>query len=386
MRRALTNARVLIDGRLVEDRAVLLQDERILAVVEPSDPRCREAQSHDLAGSLLLPGFIDVQVNGGGGVLFNDAPTVESIRAIGAAHRRFGTTAFLPTLISDDIAAIRRALGAVRGAIERKVPGVIGIHIEGPFINAARRGAHDAVKIRALDEAGMQALLEGSGGRTLVTLAPEATTPQALRRLAGAGLLLCAGHTDATFEQMRTAFAAGVRGVTHLFNAMSPLASREPGAVGAALLDPECWCGLIVDGRHVHPATLKLALRAKRLERFMLVTDAMPCVGTAQDSFLLQGRRIHVRDGACVDDRGVLSGSAIDMASAVRNTMDLLGLALEHAVAMASAHPARFLGLEGERGRIAPGCRADLVVADERMNVKQTWIGGDPQSAGAGAG
>ncbi|HET7730947.1 MAG TPA: N-acetylglucosamine-6-phosphate deacetylase [Usitatibacter sp.] len=376
--RALLNARVLLDGRLVEGRAVLVQDDRIAAVVEPSDARCRGAQRHDLAGALLLPGFIDVQVNGGGGILFNDAPTVESIRAIGEAHRRFGTTAFLPTLISDDIPVIRRAIAAVRSAIEQRVPGVIGIHIEGPFINAERRGAHDAAKVRALDEAGVQALMESSGGSTLVTLAPEATTPETIRRLAGAGLLVCAGHTNATFEQLRAAFAAGVRGVTHLFNAMSPLGSREPGAVGAALLDPECWCGIIVDGRHVHPAALQLALRAKRLDRFMLVTDAMPCVGAAQGSFLLQGRRIQVRDGVCVDDGGVLSGSAIDMATAVRNAMDLLGLPLEQAVAMASAHPARFLGLEGERGRIAPGCRADLVVADERMNVKQAWIGGNP--------
>lgn len=376
--KALVNARVLLDGRLADNRAVLLRDDRIVAVVEPSDPRVRDAQSHDLGGALLLPGFIDVQVNGGGGILFNDAPGVESIRAIGEAHRRFGTTAFLPTLISDDTAVIRRAIAAVRAAIEQKVPGVIGIHIEGPFINAERRGAHDAAKVRALDESGVQALMESSGGSTLVTLAPEATTPETMRRLAGAGLLLCAGHTNATFEQMRAAFAAGVRGVTHLFNAMSPLGSREPGAVGAALHDPECWCGLIVDGRHVHPATLQLALRAKRADRFMLVTDAMPCVGSAQESFLLQGRRIHVRDGVCVDDEGVLCGSAIDMATAVRNAMDLLGMPLEHAVAMASAHPARFLGLDGERGRIAPGCRADLVVADERMNVKQAWIGGDP--------
>jgi N-acetylglucosamine-6-phosphate deacetylase len=227
----------------------------------------------------------------------------------------------------------------------------------------------------------MQVLMEGCGGRTLVTLAPETTTAEAIGRLARAGVLLCAGHTNPTFEQMRAAFGSGVSGVTHLSNAMSPLASREPGAVGAALLDPRCWCGLIVDGRHVHPATLQLALRAKRLDRFMLVTDAMPCVGAAQDSFQLQGRRIQVRDGACVDDDGVLCGSAIDMATAVRNTTDLLGIALEDAVAMASAHPARFLGLDGERGRIAPGCRADLVVADERMTVRQTWIGGTPHEA-----
>lgn len=378
MMRALLNARVLVDGRLVEDRAVLLQGDRIAAVVEPSDPRVRGARPHDLAGGLLLPGFIDAQVNGGGGVLFNDAPTVESIRAIGEAHRRFGTTAFLPTLISDDIDAIDTAIAAVRAAIEQQVPGVAGIHIEGPFINLARRGAHDAAKVRALDAEGERVLMQGCGGTTLVTLAPEATTPETIRRLARAGLVVSAGHTDATFEQMAAAFAAGVRGVTHLFNAMSPLTSREPGAVGAALLDPACWCGLIVDGRHVHPATLKLALRAKRHERFMLVTDAMPCVGSGQDTFMLQGRRIHVRDGVCVDDEGVLSGSAIDMAGAVRNAMDLLGLPLEHAVAMASAHPASFLGLDAERGRIAPGYRADLVVADDRMNVQQAWIGGNP--------
>ena len=378
MMKALANARVLLEGRLVERRVVLLEDDRIAAVVEPTDSRCRGAQTHDLAGALLLPGFIDVQVNGGGGVLFNDAPTVESIRAIGEAHRRFGTTAFLPTLISDDIATIGRAMEAVRRAIGQKVPGVIGIHIEGPFINPARRGAHDAAKIHAMDPAGERILTQGCGGITLVTLAPEATTPEAIRRLASAGVVVSAGHTDATFEQMRAALAAGVSGVTHLFNAMSPLASREPGAVGAALLDPDCWCGLIVDGRHVHRATLQLALRAKRLERFMLVSDAMPSVGAAQAAFMLQGRRIHVRDGVCVDDEGVLCGSAIDMATAVRNAMDLLALPLEHAVAMASAHPAGFLGLGGERGRIAPGYRADLVVADERMNVKQAWIGGTP--------
>lgn len=378
MLRALVNGRMLLPAGLVEGRAVLLRDERIVDVVEASDARCASAQLHDLYGDLLLPGFIDVQVNGGGGVLFNDAPGVETLRAIGAAHRAFGTTAFLPTLISDDLATVRAAMVAVRAAIAEKVPGVIGIHIEGPFINAARRGAHDAARIRELDDSGVRLLTEAIGGRTLVTLAPEGTTHEILRRLTAAGVLVCAGHTNATFEQMRAAFASGVRGVTHLFNAMSPLASREPGTVGAALLDPDCWCGLIVDGKHVHPATLRLALRAKRPERFMLVTDAMPCVGTAHDTFMLQGRTIRVREGACIDENGVLSGSALDMASAVRNTMDLLGLPLEGAVAMASTYPAEFLGMGAELGRIAPGYRANLVVADERMNVKQTWIDGKP--------
>ncbi len=300
-----------------------------------------------------------------------------SIAAIGRAHRQFGTTGFLPTLISDDLSVIRRAIEAVREAIARKVPGVLGIHIEGPFINPRAR-AHDAAKFRDLDEHGVALLSSLAGGRTLVTLAPEMTTPAIIRKLADAGVVVCAGHTNATYEQTRSAFRSGVSGFTHLFNAMSPLANREPGVVGAALEDPDSWCGLIVDGRHVHPAVLQVALRCKRPDRFMLVTDAMPNVGTEQDWFMLQGRRITVKDGMCVDEHGTLSGSAIDMATAVRNTVDLLGVPLEMAVRMASSHPAQFLGLGGELGRIAPGYRANFVVADDRMRVHGTWIDGKP--------
>ena len=373
---ALVNGRVLLDEGLVEGRAVLVEGGRIAAVAEARDPRLRAARTHDLGGALLLPGFVDCQVNGGGGALFNDAPSVATIEAIGRAHRRFGTTAFLPTLISDDMSVIRRAIEAVREAIARRVPGVIGIHIEGPFISAARKGAHDGAKVRDLDARGVTLLASLGVGRTLVTLAPEVAEPQTIRALADSGVVVSAGHTNATFEQTLAAFGSGVSGVTHLFNAMSPMTNREPGTVGAALQDPDCWCGLIVDGRHVHPAVLRLALRAKSPDRFMLVTDAMPNVGSERDHFMLQGRRITVKDGMCVDAQGTLSGSAIDMASAVRNTIELLGVPLELAVRMASAHPARFLGLEGELGSIAPGQRASFVVADEKLRVQATWIDG----------
>ncbi len=375
---ALVNARLLLDEGLVEGRAVLVEGERIAAIVDAGDARVRAASAHDLHGALLLPGFVDCQVNGGGGVLFNDHPSVETIEAIGRAHRRFGTTAFLPTLISDDLSVIRRAIDAVREAIRRRVPGVIGVHIEGPFINAARAGAHDAAKFRDLDERGVALLSSLAVGRTLVTLAPEMTTPGTIRLLADSGVVICAGHTNATFEQTRAAFRSGVSGVTHLFNAMSPLTNREPGTVGAALYDADCWCGLIVDGRHVHPAVLQVALRAKRPERFMLVTDAMPNVGSDQDWFMLQGRRISVKDGLCVDENGTLSGSALDMATAVRNARELLGVPLELAVRMASRHPAQFLRLGDELGRIAPGYRASFVVADDNLHVHGTWIDGKP--------
>ena len=373
---ALVNGRLLADEGFVEGRAVLLEGERIAAVGPQSDPRARAAERHDLAGAMLVPGFVDAQVNGGGGVLFNDAPTVVAIRAIGAAHRRYGTTGFMPTLISDDLSVIAQAVTAVRDAIARKVPGVIGVHIEGPYISAERKGAHDAAKFRDLDDRGVQLLTSLGVGRTLVTLAPEMTTPATIALLAKAGIVISAGHTNATFEAMGAALASGVRGVTHLFNAMSPLTHREPGVVGAALHDPECWCGLIVDGRHVHPAVLQLALKAKRPDRFMLVTDAMPNVGAERNWFMLQGRRIEVRDGVCVDEHGTLSGSALDMATAVRNCVQLLGLPLEQAARMASAYPAQFLGLGGELGRIAPGYRANLVALDDEVRVRATWIDG----------
>ncbi len=373
---ALTNARVLLDDGFVEGRVVLVDGARIVGAVATDDPRAKGAERRDLAGACLLPGFIDSQVNGGGGVLFNDDPSVETIRQMGAAHRRFGTTGFLPTLISEDFIVIARAVEAVREAIEARVPGVAGIHIEGPFINELRRGVHDAAKIRDLDARDVALLSSLDVGRTVVTLAPEMTTPATIRLLAQSGVVICAGHTDGTFEQVRQSLGNGVRGVTHLFNAMSPLHHRQPGAVGAALDDPECWCGLIVDGVHVHPAVLRIALRSKRPERFMLVTDAMPNVGTDQESFMLHGRLIRVKDGRCVDEDGTLAGSALDMASAVRNCVDLLGLPLERAARMASTYPAQFLGLDAELGRIAPGYRANLVAIDEKIKVTATWIDG----------
>jgi N-acetylglucosamine-6-phosphate deacetylase len=227
-----------------------------------------------------------------------------------------------------------------------------------------------------LDERGVQLLSSLGVGRTLVTLAPEATRPQAIAQLARAGVVVSAGHTNATFEQMRTALGHGVTGCTHLFNAMSPFTSREPGTVGAALHEPECWCGLIVDGKHVHPAALRVALRCKRPDRFMLVTDAMPTVGSERDFFMLQGRRVTVRDGVCVDEQGVLAGAAIDMATAVRNTVQMLEVPVEQAARMASTYPAQFLRLGDELGRIAPGYRANLTVMDEDFRVRATWIDG----------
>ncbi len=373
---ALLNGRVLRGDRLVEGKCVLIEAGRILAIVAPSARAVRRAARYDLGGGLLLPGFIDSQVNGGGGVLFNDAPSVEAIRAIGRAHRRFGTTGFLPTLISADLDIVAHAIAAVREAIEAGVPGVLGIHIEGPFLNVARKGVHDPAKLRELDASALGLLTSLRNGRTLVTLAPEVTTPQIIEKLVAAGVVVSAGHTNATYAEIRVALEHGLRGFTHLFNAMSQLTGREPGAVGAALDDQGSWCGIIVDGEHSDPVVLRIALRCKPHDRFMLVTDAMPSVGTSQSSFDLQGRRITVNGSTCMDEEGRLAGSNIDMAACVRNAVSMLGLPLPEAVRMASQWPAEFLGLAADRGRIEPGLRANLVLADEELKVLDTWIDG----------
>lgn len=377
----LVNARVLTDAGFEENLAVRL-DGRLISYVGPVDAAPpADVERIDLGGKLLLPGFIDVQVNGGGGVLFNGKPTVETIAEIGRVHRRFGTTGFLPTLVSDDLSIVADAIAATREAIAAGVPGVLGIHIEGPFLNEARKGVHDARKIRKLDADAVKLLTTPTGGKTLLTLAPEMTDPQTIRTLTDAGVLVSAGHSNATYQQVRQALDSGLTCFTHLFNAMSQLSVREPGVVGAALEDEETWCSIIVDGYHVDPVVLRLALRAKRKDRFILVTDAMPSVGTANKKFTLLGKRITAHDGVCVDQDGTLAGSDMDMATAVRNARRLLHINLADAVRMASLHPAEFLRLSGERGRIATGYRANLVLADDGLNVLEAWIDGSRHSS-----
>jgi N-acetylglucosamine-6-phosphate deacetylase len=373
---ALTNARVLTPDGWRDDLAVLLDGERIADLLSPSDPRLRAVQHHDLRGAMLLPGFIDVQVNGGGGVLFNEAPTVETLRRIGAAHRRFGTTGFLPTLISDRVEVMREALAAVEQALAEGVPGMLGIHLEGPYLAPARKGVHDPKYFHAPGSDEIALLCAPHRGVRLITLAPDQVLLADIGALIDAGLIVCAGHTAADYATTRAALDAGVRGFTHLFNAMTPFGSREPGVVGAALEDAASWCGIIVDGHHVHPASLRVAIAAKARGRMLLVTDAMPPVGSDDPSYVLNGETILVKDGICQTAQGVLAGSALDMTTAVRNTVQLLGLPLDEAVRMASTYPAEFLGLGDSHGRIALGYRADLVAMDAEYRVQQSWIGG----------
>ena len=373
---ALTHARILTAHGWRDDLAVLVDGARIAALLPPDHPQVRAAQADDLGGALLVPGFIDTQVNGGGGALFNAAPTVDTIRTIGAAHRRFGTTGFLPTLISDRPEIMREALAAIDAAFDAGVPGLLGVHLEGPFLAPERKGVHDAKWFHVPSEDELALLTAPHRGVRVLTLAPERVPHEMIARLAAAGVIVNAGHTAADYATVRAALAAGVHGFTHLFNAMTPFGSRAPGVVGAALDDAGSWCGIIADGHHVHPASLRNAIAAKARGKIVLVTDAMPPVGASDPSYVLNGETITAKDGICQTAAGVLAGSALDMATAVRNTVNLLDQPLAEAVRMASEYPADYLGLAATHGRIAVGCQADLVAMDADCRVRHTWIGG----------
>jgi len=367
----------IFDGATLHgNAAVVIEGATIVAVVPRSQLPAGMAVRDLPDGIWIAPGFIDLQVNGGADVLFNDQPTPDGIAAIAAAHRRFGTTALLPTLISDAPPKTKAALEAVEASLESE-PGVLGIHLEGPFLSPAKAGIHDPRAIREPTPEDEKILCQPRKGKTLLTLAPEQVPPGFVRRLAQAGVRLSLGHSMATYAQTRAAMREGVTGFTHLFNAMRPLGSREGGPIAAALESTDAWYGLIADGIHVEPAVLRLALRGAGHP--MLVTDAMPPVGGRQSSFMLQGRQIRVERGRATSQEGTLGGAILDMASAVRNCVELLGVPLTLALTFASLNPAKFIGLGDSLGRLAPGYRADIVAFEPgKLNVLETWVAGVP--------
>ncbi len=371
---AIAGADILTPEGWLDCAAVLIDGAHIVDIV-PLTELAKDVEIKMLDGGMLIPGFIDTQVNGGGGVLFNDAPTVDTLRTMAVAHRRFGTTAMLPTLISDDLDTMATAIAAVDAAIEAGVPGIVGIHLEGPFLNSGKKGIHDASKFRTLDDAAVDLLSSLKHGKTLVTLAPERAPNGAIKALKERGVIIAAGHSLASFEDMERAQIEGLTGVTHLYNAMSQMEGRKPGIVGAAPLN-QLYAGIIADGHHVHSAALQIAYHALGADRLMLVTDAMSTVGALQNHFMLGDVRIEEQGGALRGPDGTLAGSAISMIDAVRNACDLMPLDLASASRMASGTPAAFLSIDHERGTIAASMVADLVYLDQSHNVIETWIAG----------
>ncbi|PWB92093.1 N-acetylglucosamine-6-phosphate deacetylase [Methylocystis sp. MitZ-2018] len=377
-------ADVVFDGeKKHHDFAVVIEDTRIAALTPRSDLPSSVEVYNVPRGAWLAPGFIDIQVNGGGDVLFNADPTPAALAKMAQAHRKFGVTSFLPTLITDSDEAMAAALGAVSAIIPRE-PGILGIHLEGPFLSREKPGVHRREFIRRPQDHHRQMLGSFRAGVLLVTLAPEEAPDCFIAELVAAGAKVSLGHSMATYEQTRAAMAQGLTGFTHLFNAMRPLSAREPGPVAAALESPDASYGLIVDGEHVAPAMLGLAMRG--VGRAMLVSDAMPPVGGTKAEFDLLGDRITVRDGSCRTQGGALAGSSIEMASAVRNCVRLLGLPLERALRCASYHPAEFLGLGRSLGRLAPGYRADMAAFDPKdISVSNAWVAGERSDYRRGA-
>ncbi len=371
---ALTGAIVFDGDTFLERCAVVIDRGRIVAVV-PDKKLPANTKTIDLKNGYLVPGFIDVQVNGGGGALLNGKPDIETVKRIAASHRKFGTTGMLPTVISDSPAVITSAIEAVTQAVAENFPGILGIHIEGPFLDKARKGAHAARYIRDITTQDIKQITSITCGTVMLTVAPNRVSPKHIRKLSRSGVHVSLGHSDATCDEAIEAVAAGASAFTHLYNAMSQMTGREPGMVGAAMAC-NAFVGLIADGHHVHAAALRAAIQAKGIDRCMLITDAMPTAADGPASFTLQRRRVARKRGMLTLADGTLAGSNLTMDKAVRFCVQTLGLDLGHILRMASRTPAEFLGRGKDLGHIAPGYLANLVHLDKNLKVKQTWING----------
>lgn len=365
-------AEYMFDGQSIrQNTTVEIQNERIVAIHDEVLPNAKK-----LNGTLTA-GFIDYQVNGGGGQLFNTTPNIATLDTMVTAHCQFGTTAILPTLITDNLVTMQQAADTVAEAMSISIPGIAGIHFEGPHLSLAKKGVHSAKYIRELTSQEQQLFCREDLGVRVVTVAPESIQDQDIALLVKNGVKVSIGHSNTSFDRCNRAIKAGVDGFTHLFNAMSPLNSREPGVVGAAIADNNCWCGIILDGHHVHYGTAKLAYQAKPLGKLLLVTDAMSTIGSDQIQFDLFGQQVTLNKDKLTTQDGTLAGSALTMIQAVKNAVQQLSIPLEHALNMASYFPAQYLGVENKMGIIKVGHQADVIVFDANFNVSHTWIKGE---------
>lgn len=367
------HATKLFDGyKFSTDQVLTVQHGKVVAMDNDI------ANADIFLDGIVAPGYIDLQVNGGGGVLFNDSPSVEKLKVMFSAHAKFGTTAMMPTLITDKLAVMQQAADTIAEAIKNELPGMLGIHFEGPHLSISKKGTHCEDYIRPISDAEWQIYSRQDLGKIMVTIAPESVSPSDVKRLVDLGITVCVGHTNADFDTVQRCIDAGASGFTHLFNAMSPLQGREPGAVGAALLNDDVSCGLIVDGHHVDIVNCQLAIKSKPRGKLFLVTDAMPPVGTNQTQFPLYDRTVFVNAGKLTSTTGELAGSTLNMALAVKNTHEEAGLDLEEAIRMASLYPAQFLSPNKMliRGELSIGKQADMIVLNDDLSVSETWIAG----------
>lgn len=380
MKQALVGARIFTGEIFLDNHAVIIADEKIAALV-PVAELDESIPQILLDGGVIAPGFIDLQVNGGGGAFFTNDTSVSAIQTMLDGHRPTGTTSLLPTLISDTRAVHQAGVKAVADAVAAGIKGVLGVHVEGPFFDMARRGAHNERYIRKMEQVDIDWLVASVKAqhefKVMLTLAPEHADVGQIKQLTSAGVVVCAGHTDGHYDDVVAALNEGLSGFTHLYNAMRPTTGREPGVVGAALEDKNSWCGIIIDTYHVHAASARIAYAAKPKGKMYLVTDAMSTVGSPEKSFQIYGETIYEKDGCLVNAEGKLAGSAIGMIDAVRLNTEWVGVALAESLRMASLYPAQYMQVDDYLGRVQAGFRADLVHFSDDYRVTHTWIAGD---------
>lgn len=375
---ALVNGRIYSGHEVLDNHAVVVADG-LIARVCPRESLPANIEQRDMAGAMIAPGFIDLQLNGCGGVQFNDsldALSIETLETMQRANEKSGCTSFLPTLITSSDALMKRAIETMRAYLQKHQHQALGLHLEGPWLSKAKKGTHDPALIRLPDAAMVQYLCDNADVITKVTLAPENAGSVVIRQLTDAGIIVSAGHSNATYEEAKAGFSAGVRFATHLYNAMPTFAGREPGLIGALFDSPDVYCGIIADGLHVHYANVRNAKRIKG-DKLVLVTDATAPAGADISEFIFAGKTIYYRDGLCVDENGTLSGSALTMIEAVQNSVEHVGIALDEALRMASLYPARAMGVERQLGSIEAGKIANLTVFTRNFKIIKTFVNGD---------
>lgn len=375
---ALTHGRIYTGHEILDDHAIIVANGLIEHICPLADVPANVEQ-RSVNGAILAPGFIDVQLNGCGGVQFNDtaeAVTVETLEIMQKANEKSGCTNYLPTLITTSDDLMKQGIRVMREYLAKHPNQALGLHLEGPWLNLVKKGTHNPSFVRKPDAELVKFLCDNADVITKVTLAPEMVAPEVITALANAGIVVSAGHSNATAQEARVGFRAGITFATHLFNAMPYMSGREPGLTGAILDANEIYCGIIADGLHVDYINIRNAKRLKG-DKLCLVTDATAPAGADIDQFIFAGKTIYYRNGLCVDENGTLSGSSLTMIEGVRNLVGHANIALDEVLRMATLYPARAIGVEKRLGSIAPGKVANLTAFTHDFKIIKTIVNGN---------
>jgi len=374
MKKALTEAKLFTGENFLENKALLIEDKYIAGIVGKANiPKNFEIQK--LNGGILSPGFIDLQVNGGGGKLFNNSPDKESLNTIIEAHQYFGSTSIMPTVISDSLNILQKCTETISNEINNN-HSLLGVHIEGPFFNAKYRGVHQKKYINTINASYLSLFEKLDEFPVMITLAPECISIKQLKYLKSLGFKILAGHTDASYDQLEEAIKYGLDGFTHLFNAMGQISAREPSVVGSAFDFDETSASIIVDLHHVHPSLINLSFKQKPKGKLFFVSDSMATINHAEPSFELYDELVSESNGRIINSEGKLAGSSITQIDAIKNAYQKCNIPLESAIAMATLYPAKYLGVSHYIGQLKKGHRADLAHFDSSFKVRNVWLSG----------